>query len=137
MISKSKASQIADDAIKAGRRDRAWRSEFTHPLPRWFSGPHLADLSDDERHARFDEMSRRALRRPGWVLTALAAIVAFVLLGLYVVKLPVAVLAVWPASIVLLVRHYTLRREFKQDGRAFDACEPDAAKIEPTTQDRA
>jgi len=137
MISKSTASQIADEAIEAGRRDRAWRNGFTKPLPRWFSGPHLANLSDYERHARFDEMSQRAMRRSGWTLAALAAVAAFVLLGLYVVRLPVAMLAIWPASIVLLVRHYALRREFKRDVLKFAACQSDATEIEATTQDRA
>jgi len=133
MISKSKGSRIADEAIEAGRRDRAWRGGFTNPLPHWFRGAHLAGLSDYERHARFDEMSHRALRRPGWVVAALAGVAAVLIPGLWLARFPVAVLATWPAVVVVLVRHYTLRREFKRDVLAFASRKGDVVKTEPTT----
>ena len=137
MISKSQASQIADEVVAAGRRDRTWRSGFTRPLPHWFRGPHLAGLSDYEHHASFDEMSRRALRRPGWVLATLAIVAAVLVPALYIAWLPPAALAMWPAVIVMMSRHYTLRREFAKDARAFAARAANTVPVEPLPRERA
>jgi hypothetical protein len=132
MLPTSQASRVADEIIDANRRDRAWRSSFLHPLPTWFKGPHLAGLSEHERRERFDELSRRVLGRPSWVLGALATAGGIIAVGVFVVQLPVAVLAIWPATAVALWRHGALRREFKRDAQAYAASAADAA----ATRDR-
>ena len=134
MISKSQASQIADDVVDAGRRDRTWRNGFTRPLPRWFRGAHLADLSDYERHVRFEELSRRALTRPGWVIAALAIMAAFVAPAIFFARMPFA--ALFGSPVVLAARHYALRREFANDARAFAARAANTAPVEPLPQER-
>ena len=132
MIPKSQASRIADEVIEAGRRDRAWRDGFTRPLPHWFRGAHLAGLSDVQRHARFDEMSRRALGRPGWATVALSIMAAIVVPALFFTRLPVIALAASPA--ILIARHVALRREFDKDARAFAA---NAAPAQPLPREDA
>ncbi len=137
MISKSQASQIADDIVETGRRDRTWRNGFARPLPLWFRGSHLAGLSDYERHARFDEMSRRALSRPGWVLASLLIIAAILVPALCLAKPPIFALTAWPAVMVMAARHYTLRREFAKDARAFAARAANTVPVEPLPRKRA
>lgn len=137
MIPKSQASQIADEIVEAGRRDRAWRNGFTRPLPHWFHGPHLAGLSEYERHARFEELSRRALSKSGWVLAALSISAVILVPAFYVAKLPIAALAMWPAIIVLMSRQYTLRREFAKDARAFAARQENTVPADPRPREHA
>ncbi len=132
MISTSQASRIADEVVEAGRRDRAWRDGFTRPLPHWFHGAHLVGLSDDQRHARFDEMSRRALGRPGWATAALLVMAAIVVPALFFARLPIVVLAASPA--ILIARHVALRREFDKDAREFAA---NATPVQPLPPEQA
>ncbi len=137
MISKSQASQLADDIVEAGRRDRTWRNRFTRPLPRWFRGAHLDGLSNHERHVRFAEMSRRAFGRPGWVLFSLSAIAGIIVAAFCLAKPPIAALVAWPAAIVMVTRHYALRREFGRDTRAFAARAANTLPSEPLPNERA
>jgi len=130
MISKSQASQVADEVIEAGRRDRASRGGFTRPLPHWLHGPHLAGLSDHQRRACFEE-----LIRPGWATTALLISAAIVAPTIFVARLPVAVPAACPA--VLAARHDALRREFAEDAHAFAARAANTAPGEPLPREGA
>lgn len=124
MTSKTAASHAGAAVIEAARRDREWRHGFTWPLPQWFKGAHLAGLPEYERRARFDEMSRRALARPVWVVVALLASAAIVIPCLLFAKLPVAAVCMWPAVAMLTARHYAQRRQFKLDARAAESVEP-------------
>jgi hypothetical protein len=135
MISKSQASQIADGVLEAGRRDRTWRNGFTHPLPRWFRGAHLAGLSDYERHGRFDELSRRLLNRPGWMIAALSIVAGFAVPAIFFARMPFALLFASP--VVLAARHYALRREFANDARAFAGRAGNTVPVESLRQERA
>jgi hypothetical protein len=122
MISKSKASQIADEVVAAGIRDRAQRASFfATPVPRWFQGPHLVGLSVIKRRERYDEMSKRALKRPGWVLISLAIIAVMLVVALYLARLPISAIATCPAVVVLMVRHYALRSQLKRDVSVFES----------------
>jgi len=105
--------------IEAGKRDRAWRSGFTRPLPDWFTGAHLAGLSDHERRARFDEMSRRVTLHRGWVLAAIVGLAAVAAVGIWGPRSAAVAVAFWPASIVMIGRQYALRGEFKREAQAF------------------
>jgi hypothetical protein len=124
MASKATASQIGVDVIESARRDREWRHGFTWPLPQWFRGAHLAGLPEYERRARFDEMSRRALARPVWLVVALLASAAITIPCLVFARLPIVAVCMWPAAAVLTARHYAQRRQFKLDARAAGSVEP-------------
>lgn len=119
MTSKSASSQVGAEVIEAGKRDRAWRSGFTRPLPNWFTGAHLADLSNHERRPRFDEMARRTTLHRGWVLAASIGLVVVAAVGIWGPRSAAVAVAFWPAGIVMIGRHYVLRGEFKRESQAF------------------